>query len=254
MTPEEAFLADIIESPDDDGLRLIYADWLEDHGARNRADFIRVQIELARLGEGDPRRGALKAKEQVLMGKQWGGPLPLLLHEIAFRWTFHRGFVEELSLEGWKVPTHAEQLFRLAPIRHLTLFNSRHDIERLAAVPQLTCLTSLDLCGNSLSDEGTCAFAASPYLSRLRTLVLNSNGIGDAGVGALAACPYLPRLATLTLLYNRIGDAGALALARSAHLQEMRSLNVCHNPIGKEGRQALQARFGDGLRVDWPAG
>ena len=50
--------------------------------------------------------------------------------------------------------------------------------------------------------------------------------------------------------------SGELARGRFTEemLQEMRSLNVCHNPIGKEGRQALQARFGDGLRVDWPAG
>lgn len=49
MTPAEAFLADIIEHPDDDAPRLIYADWLEDHGDASRAEFIRVQCELARL-------------------------------------------------------------------------------------------------------------------------------------------------------------------------------------------------------------
>jgi uncharacterized protein (TIGR02996 family) len=245
VTPEEVFLPDIIANPDDDGLRLICADWLEDHGWHNRAAFIRAQIELARLPKGDPRRGEWKAREQILMSKQWGGPLPLLLYEEALEWTFCRGFVEEIKMEGCKVPVHAEQLFRLAPIRHLTLFNARPDIERLAAIPQLACLTSLDMHHNSLGDDGTRIVAACPYLTRLQTLGLSCNGIGDMGAQAIAACPHLPRLASLTLLANRIGDEGALSLARSAHLHEMRSLNLINNPIGAAGREALKVRFGD---------
>jgi uncharacterized protein (TIGR02996 family) len=31
VTPDDAFLQAIIESPDDDSLRLIYADWIEEH-------------------------------------------------------------------------------------------------------------------------------------------------------------------------------------------------------------------------------
>lgn len=49
MNTEAAFLADIIEHPDCDTRRLIYADWLSDHGQEKRAEFIRVQIELSRL-------------------------------------------------------------------------------------------------------------------------------------------------------------------------------------------------------------
>ncbi len=43
-----AFLADICQHPADDTPRLIYADWLEDHGDHDRANFIRQQI---RTGE-----------------------------------------------------------------------------------------------------------------------------------------------------------------------------------------------------------
>ena len=56
MTHEEAFLRDILEHPDDDGRRLIFADWLEDNGDPDRAEFIRVQIarehDRARAGKG----------------------------------------------------------------------------------------------------------------------------------------------------------------------------------------------------------
>ena len=53
MTHDDAFLRAIIENPDDDTPRLVYADWLDEHGQSDRADFIRVQCELARLPEED---------------------------------------------------------------------------------------------------------------------------------------------------------------------------------------------------------
>lgn len=47
----QAFIDDIIEHPEDDAVRLIFADWLEDHGQEERAEFIRVQCEIARMEE-----------------------------------------------------------------------------------------------------------------------------------------------------------------------------------------------------------
>lgn len=49
MTDREAFLAAILSDPQDDTPRLIYADWLEENGEGERAEFVRVQVELARL-------------------------------------------------------------------------------------------------------------------------------------------------------------------------------------------------------------
>ena len=42
MTHDDAFLQAIIENPDDDAPRLLYADWLEERGDP-RGEFIRVQ-------------------------------------------------------------------------------------------------------------------------------------------------------------------------------------------------------------------
>lgn len=47
MIDRQAFIQQIIENPDEDGPRLVYADWLEDENESERAEFIRVQIELA---------------------------------------------------------------------------------------------------------------------------------------------------------------------------------------------------------------
>ena len=54
MADTMALLEAIRASPDDDAPRLVYADWLEEHGDQPRAEFIRVQCALARLPQDDP--------------------------------------------------------------------------------------------------------------------------------------------------------------------------------------------------------
>jgi uncharacterized protein (TIGR02996 family) len=44
----------ILEQPDDQALRLIFADYLEANGEADYAGFIRTQIELAKVPEWDP--------------------------------------------------------------------------------------------------------------------------------------------------------------------------------------------------------
>jgi uncharacterized protein (TIGR02996 family) len=51
MTERDAFIAAIHAAPDDDGPRLMYADWLTEHGDP-RGEFIRVQCELATARHG----------------------------------------------------------------------------------------------------------------------------------------------------------------------------------------------------------
>jgi uncharacterized protein (TIGR02996 family) len=62
-TTEQALLAAIWADPHDDTPRLVYADWLDEHGQPDRAEFVRVQCELARAGDWDDRTAALKARE-----------------------------------------------------------------------------------------------------------------------------------------------------------------------------------------------
>jgi uncharacterized protein (TIGR02996 family) len=53
-TDQAAFLDAIRAEPADDTPRLVYADWLEEHGGQpERAEFIRVQVELAKLPKFD---------------------------------------------------------------------------------------------------------------------------------------------------------------------------------------------------------
>src|SRR5947209_6126110 len=78
MVDESAFVAAILAAPDDDGPRLVFADWLEERGDTDRSEFIRVQIELARPPLEPARRNQLRRREvDLLHGRRddWLKPL-----------------------------------------------------------------------------------------------------------------------------------------------------------------------------------
>src|SRR5438105_1256378 len=97
-----AFLNAIRAAPEDDTARLVYADFLDEQGSpahAARAEFIRVQIELARLPETDPFRPALEDHENYLLRTHeaaWLGELPKSITG----WAFERGFLTELTGEA----------------------------------------------------------------------------------------------------------------------------------------------------------
>jgi uncharacterized protein (TIGR02996 family) len=273
MTHDEAFLQAIIETPDDDTPRLVYADWLEEHGDAERAEFIRVQVQLACLPEEDPRRPALKLRERALLSRHeatWAGPFRGRVES----WKFRRGFVEQITTGAAKFLTQTEQLFRLAPIRHVRLRRATWCLHRLAACPFLGRLTGLDLSGNAdrpgganfLLPSGVRALAASPHLHRLTTLLLfatninvfdvqhlvsapalkrlttldlGGNALGPDGAGVLAGAPALARLTTLRLHRTQIGVAGVRLLAASPYLTQLTELDLGWNYLGGPGVLAL---------------
>src|SRR5205085_7226908 len=98
MHDDDALLRAVIDAPDD-GPRLLYADWLAEHGDPDRAEFIQLQCALAQLPPADPRRPDLEAAELRLWavhGDDWLGLEPGAVD----RWTFRRGFLDEVSLSA----------------------------------------------------------------------------------------------------------------------------------------------------------
>lgn len=69
----QALLAGVIAEPASDAARLVYSDWLEEHGEAERAEFIRLQIELVShpahhtADSGCP----LRRRERELLSKHW---------------------------------------------------------------------------------------------------------------------------------------------------------------------------------------
>ena len=60
---EEGLLSAILASPEDEALRLVYADWLEERGD-TRAAFLRAEVALAAAPADDLRRAGLQARLQ----------------------------------------------------------------------------------------------------------------------------------------------------------------------------------------------
>jgi uncharacterized protein (TIGR02996 family) len=82
MTDREALIAAIAASPADDLPRLVFADWLDDHGDPAQAEFIRAHVRLYRTrpGTGEHAAIARRVKELFLKhDREWCGPVYRLL-------------------------------------------------------------------------------------------------------------------------------------------------------------------------------
>jgi uncharacterized protein (TIGR02996 family) len=114
----EAFLKTIIENPQDDTPRLVFADWLEEHGEHGepeRAEFIRLQCGLYHT-DRHSREDELKRKWGIRwvhedIGRQVGGR----------RSSFARGLLLTLQVSGAALLATRGQVFRRAPLLNLTV-------------------------------------------------------------------------------------------------------------------------------------
>lgn len=224
--------ARILDDIESDEPRQAYADWIRttaDPRATDVADFVDCQLRVARALRDDPRSSIMLQHPDGLFENRdavadwWHIPLQLedvlrdtltaLLDEglIAdLRW--HRGFVEHVTIKAQRFLEVADELFSLAPIRHLTI----------------TCARGLDH-----QDTGVWkALLASPHLSRIRSLrfparnvdhpLAELNRLTDDDIELLAASTQVRGLR-----YLEFTDARALtirafaALARSENLPEL---------------------------------
>src|SRR6476660_6786094 len=91
MHYRDALVRAIIENPLDDAPRLVYADWLDEHGDPGRAEFIRLTVgpatgQARRIEELLAQHGdRWRAEAPAARGVQWGADL-------------RRGFVHQAYL------------------------------------------------------------------------------------------------------------------------------------------------------------
>jgi uncharacterized protein (TIGR02996 family) len=203
-TDDDAFLRAIGENPADDAPRLVYADWLDDRGDAARAEFIRVQCELARPGGNRARRTELRLRERELLKahkSDWARPFKPWHDDVEFRrgfvevvsgsadelerlpsHLFAPGIVQEVRVTGPLRPTHAVRGFsQMAGIRVLRLCSlalTLSDLMLLSAADQFAALDVMDLRWNDLIADGFQELVADDLLPPGRTLLLGGNHFG----------------------------------------------------------------------------
>jgi uncharacterized protein (TIGR02996 family) len=224
MSDRDSFLAAIIEQPEQDLPRLIYADYLDDSGESPRAEFIRMQCAAAR---GDQKEHQRIGQLEEAHRNEWLAPLGRGVYHAVFR----RGFPEHLVMSARDFVEDNEEIRTRTPVRSVALLGAGRVLARLLAGPHLAGLTALHLTGGMLGDAGIERLTQCVHLAGVRTLRLGMNEIGDAGAAALADCPYLEELRLLVLSQNAIGDAGAWELARSAYFRQLVGLDLNDNDI-----------------------
>jgi uncharacterized protein (TIGR02996 family) len=159
MLDEPTFLEAIGEAPDDDGPRLLFADFLDEKGdpaSVARAEFIRVQCALNELEPGDPSAAAVRAREQALLEANWrtwirpacqalGEPLPTgpvrqptsTPERYSIRWLepFYRQshFIEQSWSDGGDIPYFHSCQFRRGFIAHVALMAKEYRSARHVA-------------------------------------------------------------------------------------------------------------------------
>jgi uncharacterized protein (TIGR02996 family) len=235
---DRAFLEAILETPDDDTPRLVYADWLDDNDQGHRAEFIRIQCRLDRMDEFDPERLALEQREADLLavhGESWKPPVPSWVH-LKHGHPFRRGFLEQASSTATDFLKRGAGLFAVTPVSQLQIRNLRDKMAQLAASPLLAHVPGLNFHESDLSPAELDTLGASPHLGNLRELALGWTRLSGATASSLAGWPILSRLRRLTLA---AGDAEALEeLTRSRCLTALRRLNWS-GPAGPAGLRGL---------------
>jgi uncharacterized protein (TIGR02996 family) len=252
----DAFLRAILDDPDDDAPRLVYADWLDEHDDPERAEFIRIQCALAASTAGGRRR-EFEMREVELLARhqeEWADPV----RDRVDGWTFRRGFVGRVRLDGQRFAAEPEAVLRPAPVQAVQLFwgllrppERAQVLVRACACPDLVRLRSLDLGNNYVGSAGAQALAACEYLAGLTALDLSQNHVGDGGLRALATAAFLPNLTDLLLSGNDIGPAGVRSLITAVRALEtsgqslrLRTLDLRENRLGMAGRREV---FGEPL-------
>jgi len=286
MSDHDALLRAICENPADDLPRLVFADWLEENGQPDRAQFIRTEVDLYRRPEWDAERAryehAARAESAWPDRRPWLGECPdgpvsgiawsgEPVVRRGFPWCVKAANLESLSYlwdhfaDRWPVEQvdfeTADHLLRLArtPIlRRLTGLAFRgarlsaRVVPAFANDPAVGHLEALTFWGGSLSPAGVTALLESPLFVNLAALGVNDHatGVGLALLEGVEQYQPGPRFRALELRTARLGDDGFRLLAAAESLSGLTHLNLQGNHVNADraGLLAESPTFA-GLRV-----
>lgn len=258
MTDEATLLAAVAAAPDDDTPRLVYADWCDDHGRPDRAEFVRVQCRLAAGSPADDDYPDLLDRQEELVTRlttfeplpRPPSDTPLQVGGYGYA-EYRRGFPDVLH---WSFAGARGEVRRLltalgkhlpaTPARSLRVYGMEPDdaveLVRSPVVAGLRGLT-LQVAGDDVAHDlddgeeraatrdraGTAvagALAASPHLKHLRHLAVALE-LTDSSVAILAGAD-LPNLTELNLDVSTASPRAMSTLARAKWLPGLRALRL----------------------------
>jgi uncharacterized protein (TIGR02996 family) len=267
MSDEKALLAAIWEHPHDDTVRLVYADWLQENGQSERAEFIRVQCEIAQDVGGD-RCAELREREKAL----WDEHAPAWRVHLPERWrddtTFHRGFPRlDLSMLTFDdlIKLKPKDL-RVAPLSryHYNLRGSEFNAflkwpgavfqdlfaprpypprgwtDRLARCDKLRNVSEVAFIDQWLA-PGEIKVILDTWADRHLTSLALAGRIEDVGAMVVAGHRASAKLRELDLRSAGLTPVGLRTLGRSPNLGRLRFLNLWDNRFGDPGAVELAA-------------
>ncbi len=198
MNQDEArLLQAIFDDPENDTPRLIYADWLEENGDTGRAEFIRVECDVASLQdlEISPERDALAKRRAYLFRKLKQGWVPRGKKPCKF--SMHRGFIKLETDPAKFLKSDAKKWWQehARSVGWITLTAKRFSPGTAAQLPKslVERVYEVSRGGQTVCKEGE--FQEISRYSKLRGMRLRHGGINTKeALGGLLSFEKLVRL------------------------------------------------------------
>ena len=154
MSEHTAFVRAIHDSPEDDALRLVFADWLGEHASESWAECVRCQVCAGALGESDPRRNDFEDRADDLViahEREWLGRWA----EVLVDWEFRRGFPDAVVLTPAAFVEHGGELLDELPVAGVRFVGedggavTNDDIRRITRSPAFARVRRLHTSGSA---------------------------------------------------------------------------------------------------------
>lgn len=244
MPHETDFFRSIAAEAEADEPRLVYADWLEESGQPEKAEFVRVQCELARVQQIDREQAKQLHQREYQLWQQhhrvWKEALPPLEGKVYWA-HYTRGIIEGIQVHRWEdFERQAELIFSL-PVTTLycRMWSQEIRLAQVARWPGLQRIRHLHFAPGyrNVTDQAIRELAASPYTSHLRGLNLSTCELTSRGAELLASSDRFEQLRHLSLGSNQIDDAGGNALLESPHFPQLERISLINNPLSQAFRE-----------------
>jgi len=245
MDHRESFVSEILEHPEDDTPRLIYADWLEERGDP-RAELIRVQCALSNLPPNDAKdRPRLLREERRLLfehGEHFKRDLRERLGVVGDELSdsfkqFDRGFMECLRVNNEAEVSRLKNFVQLQPLNTLELFVPLATLFAAVEPEWLARFRGLTL-GGSVDRHSWHRMLYSDLFPALRELSL-SRTLTPGELESLCGSDCARQLTRFDLNFARLGDDGLERLCANGGLESIKRLNLTRCDIGEAGLKSL---------------